>query len=546
MRARYDNVVIGAGTSGCVVAARLSEDSGRRVLLLEAGGTDRRLDVLAPAAFTQQFGNKKVDWGYVTEPEEGLAGRRIRSPRARMLGGCSSMNAMAYVRGNRVDYDDWAKGGATGWSYDELLPYFRRSEDNVRFNDHFHARGGPLTVGYPKYVEPVSAALSEGAVSIGLGRNDDWNGAIQDGFGPVQVTQRGGRRLNAATAFLRPALNRPNLDVHIKAHVTRLVLSKGRIIAVEYLHGTHPRTAEVAGDVVLSAGVFGTPEILQRSGIGPAEHLRSVGVNPQVNLPWVGENLMEHPLVPVPYELQGPSAGLFDAEHPKHLFRWITGRGGKLSSNVAEYGGHWRSKDGLPAPDFQFAFLPAHLVDHGTEKWPVPTFTIATTLFTPRSRGSVLISSPDPSIRATVRYNMLSHQSEVDDLVRAVLKAQDIASSEPAMPFVGDPAGATAATRDPAELRRAVREICQHEYHPVGTARIGAPGEGVVDPELRVYGLDGLRIADVSIMPTITRCNTQAPAYMIGEKASDLVRGKRPLLPCRTEMAHSSNENGAG
>ena len=531
MSAGYDNIVIGAGTSGCVVAARLSEDPDRRVLLLEAGGSDRRLDVLMPAGFTMQFGNDKVDWAYVTEPEPALGGRRIRSPRGKGLGGSSSMNAMAYVRGNRLDYDAWSDGGATGWSYEEVLPYFRRSEDNQQYNDSYHGRGGPLTVTYPKHTDPVTAALATGATGLGLPWNADWNGADQDGFGPVQVTQRNGTRLNAARAFLRPAMRRPNLTVHTSAHVTRLVMRGTRVTAVEYLHAGRLTRAEVTGDVVLSAGAFGTPTLLQHSGIGPAAHLTSVGITPVVDLPAVGANLMEHPLVSIPYELNGDSVGLFDAEGPQHLARWLLRREGKLSTNVAEHGGHWRSSPDLPAPDIQFVFMPVHLVDHGAEKWPKPTFTIGACLLTPMSRGDVLVKNQDPLSNAAIRYNLLSEETEVDAMMKAVRLAQQIAASPEAESFTGAPAGPLAEQQDDAALRKAIRATTQHLYHPAGTARIGTAADGAVDAELRVHGVDGLRVADVSVMPTITRGNTQAPAYMIGEKAADMVRGRRAAQP---------------
>jgi choline dehydrogenase len=529
MRAGYDNIVIGAGTSGCVVAARLSEDEGRQVLLLEAGGSDRRLDIVMPAGFTTQFGNSKVDWNYITEPEAALAGRQIRSPRGKSLGGCSSMNAMAYIRGNRLDYDGWAESGATGWSYEEVLPYFRRSEDNKQYNDEYHGRGGPLTVTFPNHTDPVTAALAAGAAGLGLGWNEDWNGAVQDGFGPVQVTQRHGTRLNSARAFLRPALKRPNLTVHTHAQVSRVVFQGTRVVAVEYVHAGAARRAEVTGDVVLCAGAFGTPTVLQHSGLGPAAHLESVGIKPLVDLPAVGANLMEHPFMSVPYELKGESVGLFDAEKPQHLLRWLFRRDGKLSTNVAEHGGHWRSDPALPAPDVQFVFMPGHLVDHGAEKWPTATFTIGVCLLTPRSRGSVLVRDRDPFKNAEVRYNLLSDPSEVDVLAEAVLMARRIAATPQAETFAGEPAGPLAEKTDGDALRRAIRETAQHLYHPAGTARIGAAGDGVVDPELRVHGVTGLRVADVSVMPTITRGNTQAPAYMIGEKAADMVRGRRPM-----------------
>jgi choline dehydrogenase len=529
MTAAYDNIVIGAGTSGCVVAARLTEDRGRRVLLLEAGGSDRRMDVLVPAAFIQQFGTV-IDWDFWTEPEAALDGRRIRTPRGKVLGGTSSMNAMAYIRGNRRDYDDWAADGAESWSYEEVLPYFRRSEDNREFCDAFHSRGGPLTVSRSRYVDPVTQALVDGGVSLGFKANPDFNGADQEGFGPLQLTQRNGVRLNAARAFLRPGMSRGGLTVHTGSQVTRIVLRGGRAVAVEYVHDGQPERAEVSGEIVLSAGAFGTPAILQHSGIGPAEHLRSVGIPVEVDLPAVGFNLMEHPLVSVPYELANGHRGLFDAEHPRHLAHWLLRQGGKLSSNLVEAAGHWRSTDSGPAPDFQIIMSPGHIMDHGAESWDSPTFTIGLSFLAPKSRGSVLVDA-DPVGKPRIRYQMLSQASEVEAMVEAVLLAQEIAHSAPMQDFTGAPAGEIGGTTDTDRLRAEIRRTCQHTYHPTGTARIGSADEGAVDHELRVHGVEGLRVADVSVMPTITHGNTQAPAYMIGEKAADLVRGRRAPDP---------------
>ncbi|MGE0219060.1 GMC family oxidoreductase [Mycolicibacterium sp.] len=532
---RYDHIVIGGGNTGCVVAARLSEDPGRSVLLLEAGGSDRRLAVLMPAAAITQFGTA-IDWDYLTEPEPALEGRRLRSPRGKVLGGCSSMNVLAYVRGNRVDYDEWAAAGAQGWSYDEVLPYFRRSEDNQDFCDEFHGRGGPLTVERLEHTDPIPSALVEGAVSVGLPRNDDFNGASQDGVGAVQITRRNGVRLNASRAFLRPAMKRKNLTVALRAQVTRLVLDGTRAVAVEYLQNGRLVRAESTGDIVVSAGSFGTPALLQHSGIGPADHLRSVGITPVVDLPAVGAHLMEHPFASLPFELTGGGVGMFDVQSPRHLAEWLVRRTGKLSSNIVETGGHWRTDSSAPAPNIQLMFAAAHFTDHGQEQWPAPTFTIAISYLRPSSTGSVLVPDNNPLTKPLVKYNLLSEAREVDEMVEAILLARDIAASGPMKEFTGRPAGALSAHTDRQQLSKALRQHCQHTYHPACTARIGTAQDGAVGPDLRVHGVSNLRIADVSVMPRITRGNTQAPAYMIGEKAADLVLGRPPLPPRRTRV----------
>jgi choline dehydrogenase len=520
----HDYIVIGAGSAGCAVAARLSEDPDASVLLVEAGGSNRRLEVRAPLAFSKQF-HTKIDWDYWTEPEPNLYGRRIFSPRGKMLGGSSSMNAMIYMRGNRLDYDAWAEGGATGWSYDEVLPLFKRAENNEQFDDQFHARGGPLNVTRIRDVDPVCNALVEGAAALGTPRNDDFNGERQDGVGQFQVTHRRGMRHSAAEAYLKPALKRSNMTVETNTLATRVVIENGRAVGVE-LTDAKGRTERVqaGSEVILAAGSFNTPALLQHSGIGPADFLRGVGVEPVADLPAVGENLMEHPIAYVNYELAGGQIGMFDAEEPKYAAKWLLLRRGKLASNFAECGAHVRTDPSMPAPNFQMLFGAGFFFAHGLVTWDAPAAVLGLSLIAPRSRGTVRIRSADPGRKPAVTYNMLSEQSELDEMVDAVERAREIAASGPARAVLGTEITPGPQIRTREEIADWVRASCQHTYHPACTARIGSPEDGVVDAELRVHGIERLRIADCSVMPTVTRGNTHAPAVMIGERCAELVR----------------------
>ncbi|OHU75916.1 GMC family oxidoreductase, partial [Mycobacteroides chelonae] len=470
----------------------------------------------------------KIDWDYWSEPQPHLNGRRIFSPRGRMLGGCSSMNAMIYLRGNRLDFDQWAADGATGWSYDDVLPYFKRAERNEHLHNQFHGTTGPLNVSRIKDVDPVSTALVAAAVdALGVPRNPDFNGAVQDGFGQFEVTQRNGMRFSASDAYLR-SYPRRNLTIRTRTVVTKIIVDRGRAVGVEVLgkRGDTERIA-VAGEIILAAGAFNTPALLQHSGIGKAAYLRSVGVHPVVDLPAVGRHLMEHPLVYATYELSKGLSGLYDAEHPRHLANWLLRRRGKLSSNVAECGGHFRTAASMPAPNFQVLFAPAFFYNHGSMGWDTPAATIAMSYIAPQSRGWVRIRNSDPTRKPAFNYNMLSTQTEMDEMIDAVERARDIAAAVPARQVLGAEITPGPGVQTRSEIADWIRTSVQHTYHPTCTARIGTPEDGVVDPQLRVHGVHGLRVADASAMPTVIRGNTNATAIMIGERCADFVRGKR-------------------
>jgi choline dehydrogenase len=520
----YEYVVIGAGSAGCVLANRLS-GAGATVLLLESGGNNRHLGVKAPAAFSSLFQSPR-DWNYLSEPEPALFGRRLYLPRGRMLGGSSSMNAMMYVRGNRADYDGWARDGATGWSYDDVLPYFKRSEDNAEFRDLYHGVGGEQHVTSKRWLSRHWDPFLDSAASAGVPRIADCNGAQQDGGVLIQTTTRGGRRWSAADAFLAPARKRPNLTITTDAHVSRIVIEDGRAVGVQYGRGGKRESARAEGEVILSAGAYGSPQLLMLSGVGPADHLREHGIEIRLDQPNVGAHLQEHPMALVNLRCATGDT-LDDAAAPKYLLPWLFGGRGKLSSNLAEAALHWRSDSSLPSPDFQIVFGPVYYWEHGFRKTGAPALSIGPVLIRPTSRGSVRLRSADPADHPRILNNLLGSDAEVDAMLRALELAREIASKPPFSTHVVEELNPSAMLRGREEVTAWLRATCEHEYHPTCTCRIGSAVDGVVDPELRVHGLEGLRVIDASVMPSITSGNTHAPTLMIAERGSDLVLSAR-------------------
>lgn len=515
----YDHIVIGAGSAGCAVAARLSEDPTCRVLLIEAGGSDRRLEIRAPAAFGQQF-HTKVDWDYYTEPEPAAGGRRIYLPRGKTLGGTSSMNAMLWVRGSHLDYDGW---GVPGWSWADVEPVFRRIERHF-LTDDAHGQDGPMRINRLSAPDPVAQAFVEAAAATGIERNDDLSGPELDGVALSPTTTAGGRRWSTARGYLDGARRRPNLTVMSKALVHRIVLRDGRAVGVEVERKGKRTEVASTRDIVLSAGAFGTPQLLQLSGVGPADHLTALGITPVVDNPAVGTHLAEHPMTFVNYELREPWVGLADAKHPKYLVDWLLRGRGKLASNVAEALAHVRTLPELPAADMQLVHAPAFFWNNGEDEHPRPAMAMAQSYWTPQSQGTVRLRSRDARQAPAILMNMLSERSDVEALMRGIRLTREIAQQAPLRDMLGVEITPGGAVQTDAQLEDWIRQTCLHTYHPACTARIGEPGEGVLDPELRVHGVQNLRVADASALPSITRANTNAPAILFGERCADFIK----------------------
>ena len=521
----YDVVVVGAGSAGCAVAGRLSEDPSLEVLLLEAGGSDDLLEVQVPAGLYKVWRTRR-DWNYTTEPQPGLGGRRLFWPRGKLLGGSSSINAMIYMRGVAADYDEWAKlTGDPSWSYDSVLPVFRRMEDNTRGADRYHGVGGPLRVEDLRSPHPWTRAVVQSAVAAGHPRNDDFNGATTEGVGQYQVTQRRGRRWSAADAYLHPAMNRPNLTVRTGALTTRVLVENGRATGVEYRCCGQLRTAQATREVVLSGGAVNSPQLLMLSGIGPADHLRDVGVEVVHDLPGVGGGLQDHPLVPVIWHVRSGKS-LFRAESPAGYAKWFGARRGPLTSNLAEAGLFTRSTPDVPEPDLQMHFLPVKFWRQAEVDPDVDAFTAAVVLVHVHSRGSIRLRSADPTWAPAIDAGYLTDERDLDALVSGVEKAREIASGGPLAAVLAEEwsPGGTVSGRE--ALRQSVRDTLESLYHPVSSCRMGIDEQAVVDAQLTVHGLEGLRIADASVMPTLVRGNTNAPSILIGERAADLILGR--------------------
>jgi choline dehydrogenase len=523
----YDYIIVGAGSSGCVLANRLSADPANRVLLLEAGGPDRNPWIHIPIGYYRTMHDPALTWGYQTDPDPGIGGRRIVWPRGRVLGGSSSINGLVYIRGQREDYDQWRQMGNAGWSYDDVLPLFRRAEDQERGEDDLHGTGGPLKVSDIRDRRPICDALIEAAAQIGIPRNDDFNGATQEGAGYFQTTSRDRRRCSSAVAYLKPARRRPNLEVRTHALACRVLFEDGRATGVAYLRGGREEKVLAGREVILSGGAINSPQLLQLSGVGPPARLRELGIDVVLDAPGVGTDLQDHFQVRAIYELN-KSWSVNDEVNSiwRRLgigLRYVLGATGPMTFSAGAAGAFTRTRSELAAPDVQYHFIPFSAEGPGQGLHPFPGVLLSVCQLRPESRGEILIRSPDPREHPSIRPNYLDTELDRRTIVAGMRIARRM-SRAPAF------AQHLLREREPGESLESDEELLDFArtrgntiFHPTSTCRMGQDERAVVDERLRVHGLRGLRVADCSIMPGVVSGNTNAPAIMIGEKASDMV-----------------------
>ena len=525
--AEYDYVIVGAGPAGCCLAARLSEDPDVSVLLLEAGGSDRHPYIHAPAGFAKLTGTSHT-WGYSTAPQREIDGREMWYPQGRVLGGGSSINAMIYARGNPEDYDGWAAARCPGWAYADVLPYFKRPEDNERFHNEYHGSGGPLGVSDPVRPLAISAAYVRAAQQAGLPYNPDFNGAAQEGCGYYQVTNRNARRCSAVVAFLRPALKRRNLTVRTRALATRVVVENGRAVGVDCGRRGKVERVRAAREVIVSAGVIGSPKLLMLSGIGRGDDLRALGIDVIHDLPGVGQNLQDHFDVYVVSECRGDFS--YDKVLRPHrtlwaLVQYLLFRQGPIASTLIDAGGFWYADPDAPAPDIQMHFVLGSGLEYGLAKLKGAGVTLNSCFSRPRARGTVTLRASDPRTPPAIDPNYWGDPYDREMSLRGFKLAREIMAQEAFRPFILCERYPGPDVRSDADIAAYARRVGKTDFHPVGTCKMGQDEMAVVDPALKVRGLDGLRVIDSSVMPLLTTGNTNAPTIMVAEKGADHVRG---------------------
>jgi choline dehydrogenase len=523
----FDYVVVGAGTAGCVMAARLSESGRHRVLLLEAGGADRSPWIHIPLGYGRHFDDPRVNWRYASEPSPATGNRAIAQPRGKVLGGSSSINGLVYIRGQHEDYDHWAALGNAGWSASEVLPFFRRCEDQQRGGDAWHGTDGPLKVSDPVEPHPLCDAFIAAAQQAGYRRNPDFNGERQDGFGYVQLTARGGLRSSAATAYLHPARRRPNLEVRTGVHVTRLRVRERRAQAVEMLQDGQRVQVRARREVIVCAGAFNSPQLLQLSGIGPAEQLQSLGIEVLADLPGVGANLQDHYNGRLVYECRHPWTLNSALANPLRglaaVLRYALRRKGLLAMGASYAAGFVSTDPAVQRPDVQIGLALFSGDRAGRPLHRFPGFSVVVRLLRPASRGEVALRSPDPMDAPVIRPGYLTDPRDLPALVAGMKAARDIMRQPAIAALVAREHDPGPGGIDDASMEQHLRRRGGISYHPVGTCAMGQGPLAVVDARLRVHGVAGLRVIDASIMPTLVSGNTNAPTFMIAEKGASMV-----------------------
>jgi choline dehydrogenase len=529
-----DYVIVGAGSAGCALAYRLSEDGRNQVLVLEYGGTDFGPLIQMPAAFSIPMNLGIYDWGYRTEPEPHLGGRRLATPRGKVIGGSSSINGMVYVRGHAMDFDRWEEAGARGWGFRNVLPYFKRMETAHRGEEGWRGRDGPLHVTRGTLANPLYKAFTDAGVEAGYSYTEDYNGAKQEGFGPMEMTVWNGRRWSAANAYLRPALKRPNVALMTGAHAERILFDGRRATGVAVRRRGRTETIRARREVILAASSINSPKLLMLSGIGPAEHLRAHGIDVVVNRAGVGGNLQDHLEVYIQQCCTQPitlNAHLGLIPRLKIGLQWLAWRTGLGATNHFEACAFIRSAAGVPYPDLQMHFLPAAVRYDGKAAAKAHGFQVHIGPMRSPSRGTVRLKSPDPKKPPEIRFNYMSAEEDWRDFRAAIRLTREIFRQPALAKFGGEEISPGEAAQSDAALDDFVRENAESAFHPCGTCRMGAPTDpnAVVDPECRVIGAQALRVVDSSVFPEITNGNLNAPSIMVGEKAADMILGRPPL-----------------
>jgi choline dehydrogenase len=540
----FDYIIVGAGSAGCVLANRLSEESNCSVLVLEAGGSDRSILISMPAALAMPMNMAKYNWGMQTEPEPFLNGRRLNLPRGRVVGGSSSINGMCYLRGNPLDYESWVELGAEGWSYSDVLPYFKRAETYTEGEDAYRGGSGPLQTMRGSMANPLYRAFVQAGIEAGYGGTQDMNGWRQEGFGAMDMTVHNGRRCSAANAYLRPALKRQKVELRANSLVERVTFSSGRVDGVAYRRHGRAEYAHARREVILAAGAIKSPHILLLSGIGPAAHLSAHGIPLVRDLPGVGQNLMDHLELYIQYRCTKPIT-LYKWMHPfaKLLIglQWMFVRRGLGSTNHFESGGFIRSRAGIRYPDIQFHFLPLAISYDGRSMAQCHGFQVHVGTKRSKSRGWVKLRTGDASDSPVVQFNYMGHDDDWLEMRSCIRLTREIFAQPAFDPFRGAELAPGSALRSDTDLDQFIRDKVESAYHPCGTCRMGKGESAVVGPDCRVQGVDGLRVVDASIMPMATAGDLNGPTIMLAERAADIIRGNS--LPAVSSIDHFVDPN---